>query len=125
MRFSRVFCAASATANVETTLTQGGAVTINGNGFDVTNGVAGDVFCAWAGGKLPTVSLNTGNPDIKFNSVTFTLPASAPPGPASRPPSMPGTPCSFTGRGRWRPKTWRAPVTLACSAARPQSFRAG
>ncbi len=56
---------------------------INGSGFDVKNGVAVDVFCACVGGKLPTMFLNTGNPNLKSNSITFTLPASTPTGPGS------------------------------------------
>jgi hypothetical protein len=72
-----------ATANVETTLTQGSPVVINGKGFDVANGVAVDVFCACPGGKLPTMFLNTGNPNIKPTAITFNLPASTPTGPGS------------------------------------------
>ncbi len=72
-----------ATANVETTLLQGSSVVINGTGFDVENGVAVDVFCACPGGKLPTMFLNPGNPNLKSNSITFTLPASTPTGPGS------------------------------------------
>jgi hypothetical protein len=45
--------------------------------------VAVDVFCACAGGKLPTIFLNTGNPSLKSNSVTFLLPAVTPTGPGS------------------------------------------
>jgi hypothetical protein len=72
-----------ATANVETTLAQGSAVTINGNGFDVRHGVAVDVFCACTGGKLRTTFINPGDPNLTSTSVTFTLPADAPTGPAS------------------------------------------
>ncbi len=56
---------------------------INGTGFDVANGVAVDVFCACPGGKLATMFLNTGNPNLKPNSITFTLPAATPTGPGS------------------------------------------
>ena len=56
---------------------------INGNGFDITHGAAVDVFCACTGGKLPTKFLNPGNPDLKSNSITFTLPATTPTGPGS------------------------------------------
>jgi hypothetical protein len=72
-----------ATANVETTILQGSNVTINGNGFDLKNGVAVDVFCACIGGKLPTTFLNPGNPNLGPNAITFTLPANAPTGPGS------------------------------------------
>ncbi len=56
---------------------------INGGGFDLANGIAVDVFCACVGGKLPTLFLNPGNPELKSNSITFTLPAAAPTGPGS------------------------------------------
>ena len=72
-----------ATANVETTLTQGAPAVINGNGFDTKNGVAVDVFCAFPGGKPPTMFLNPGNPKLAASSVIFTLPASTPTGPGS------------------------------------------
>ena len=72
-----------ATANVETALTQGSAVTINGNGFDTKNGVAIDVFCACPGGKLTTTFLNPGNPNLRSSSIIFTLPAATPTGPGS------------------------------------------
>ncbi len=72
-----------ATANVETTLAQGSTVVLGGGGFDVTQGVAVDVFCACPGGKLPTTFLNPGNPNLTAGSVTFTIPASAPTGPGS------------------------------------------
>jgi hypothetical protein len=41
-----------ATNNVETVVVQGKAVMLGGAGFDVTNGVAVDLFCACRGGKL-------------------------------------------------------------------------
>ncbi len=87
-----------ATANVETTLTQGDPVVINGSGFDVTNGVAVDVFCACPGGKLPTMFLNTGNPNIKSNSITFNLPATTPTGPGSIVVSNAGSAHSYAAK---------------------------
>ena len=72
-----------AVANVETTLIQGSPVVINGTGFDVTHGAAVDVFCACTGGKLPTKFLNPGDPNLKSNAITYTLPATAPTGPGS------------------------------------------
>jgi hypothetical protein len=75
-----------ATANVETILTPGAAVVINGTGFDVAHGVAVDVFCGKdcpPNGKLKTIFLNPGDPKLKSNSITFTLLATAPTGPAS------------------------------------------
>ncbi len=72
-----------ATNNVETTLPQGIAVVVNGSGFDPVHGAAVDVFCACTGGKLPTTFLTPGDPDLKSNSITFTLPAATPTGPGS------------------------------------------
>ena len=69
--------------NVETTLLQGNPVIVNGTGFDTVHGVAVDVFCACTGGKLPTQFLTPGNPNLTSTAITFTLPASAPTGPAS------------------------------------------
>src|SRR5208337_648798 len=85
-----------ATANVETTLQQGADVVINGGGFDLKNGVAVDVFCACSGGKLTTMFLNPGNPNLKSNSITFTLPASAPTGPGSIQVSNAGSGHAYT-----------------------------
>jgi hypothetical protein len=56
---------------------------IDGNGSDVAHGVAVDVFCACPGGKLPTMFLNPGNPKLKSNSITFTLPVTTPTGAGS------------------------------------------
>ena len=72
-----------AVANVETTLLRGSSVLINGTGFDTAHGVAVDVFCACKGGKLPTQFLTPGNPNLKSNSITFTLPPTTPTGPGS------------------------------------------
>ncbi len=74
-----------AVANVETTLLQGSSVMINGTGFDTVHGAAVDVFCACpsTGGKLPTMFLNPGNPNLTSNLITFTLPPTTPTGPGS------------------------------------------
>jgi hypothetical protein len=72
-----------ATANVETVLAQGSAVTLGGRGFDITNGVAVDVFCACTGGKLLPTFIKPGDPNLTSTSITFTLAASAPTGPGS------------------------------------------
>ena len=73
-----------AVANVETTLVQGSPMVIDGNGFDTTDGVAVNVFCACpeAGGKV-TQFLIPGNPGLKPDSITFPLPATATTGPGS------------------------------------------
>jgi Galactose oxidase, central domain len=73
--------------NVETVVAQGSQVTLQGDGFDTVNGVAVDVFCACAGGKVGPFLLNPGNPGLSANSLTLTLPATGanalPVGPAS------------------------------------------
>jgi hypothetical protein len=73
-----------AVANVQTTLVQGNPVVIDGNGFDTTHGVAVDVFCACpeTGGKV-TQFLTPGNPGLKPDTITFTLPGATPTGPGS------------------------------------------
>ena len=58
-------------------------VKLGGIGFDTVHGVAIDLFCACTGGKLPTTFLTPGDPDLKSNSITFTLPAATPTGPGS------------------------------------------
>jgi hypothetical protein len=89
-----------AIANVETTLAQGGAVTINGNGFDTKNGVAVDVFCAGCpGGKLTPMFFGPGSPNLKSNSIMFTLPVVAPTGPGS---------LVVSNAGNGNPKTYTA-----------------
>ena len=87
-----------ATANVDTTLSPGSSVILNGSGFDVVNGVAVDVFCACPGGKLPTTFLAPGNRNLTSSSVRFTLPVSAPTGPASIAVSNAGAGKSFRHR---------------------------
>jgi hypothetical protein len=85
-----------ATANVETTLAPGAAVVLSGIGFDTTNGVAVDVFCACPGGKLTPTFVNPGDPGLKAGSVTFTLSSLAPPGPGSIVVSNAGSAHSYT-----------------------------
>ena len=73
--------------NVETVVPQGSQVTLQGHGFDTVNGVAVDVFCACAGGKVGPLFVNPGNPGLSAASITLTLPSSGaqalPVGPAS------------------------------------------
>ncbi len=76
-----------AVANVETVVVQGRPLTIDGNGFDIANGVAVDVFCACPRGKVGPFFLKPGNAGLTSTSATFTLPAS---GPAT-PPDGPGS----------------------------------
>jgi hypothetical protein len=72
-----------ATDNVQTVVVQGRTVTLSGNGFDTTHGVAIDLFCDCSGGKVPTIFLNPGNPGLAAKALSFTLPVSAVTGPGS------------------------------------------
>ncbi len=76
-----------AVANVETVVTQGKPVIVEGRGFDTANGVAVDLFCACPGGKVGPFVLAPGTPGLTSTSMTFTLPASGP----DRPPDGPGS----------------------------------
>jgi sugar lactone lactonase YvrE len=75
-----------AVANVETVVPQNTLAAIGGTGFDAAHGVAVDVFCACAGGKVGPFFVNPG-PNLSPTSASFTIPAS---GPAA-PPSGPGS----------------------------------
>ncbi len=72
-----------ATDNVETVVVQNHPVTLSGNGFDTVHGVAIDLFCDCAGGKMPTVFLNPGAPGLSATALAFTLPSSVGTGPGS------------------------------------------
>ena len=61
--------------NVETVVGIGTPVVLNGNGFDIANGVAVDLFCACPLGKVGPFFLNPGDPGLSASSVTLTLPA--------------------------------------------------
>ena len=73
--------------NVETVVTLSTGVTLEGSGFDTVNGVAVDVFCACAGGKVGPFLVNAGDPALTATSVTVALPPmgsnALPAGPAS------------------------------------------
>ena len=58
-----------AVANVETTLLQGSPVVINGTGFDITHGVAVDVFCACHGRQAADQVPRTrqSQPEVQFD----------------------------------------------------------
>lgn len=73
-----------ALANVETVVSPGASVTLSGSGFDVSNGVGVDLFCACPGGKVGPFFLNPGNPGLTASSLVFTLPSGAS-GPATGP----------------------------------------
>jgi len=77
-----------ATNNVETAVMQGSLVKLGGTGFDTTNGVAIDLFCACAGGKVGPFYLNPGNAGLKADSISFTLPARGPNAPLTGPGSF-------------------------------------
>ncbi len=73
--------------NVETVIPQGADVLLQGAGFDVTNGVAVDVFCACPGGKVGPFFINPGDPALSATSLNLSLPLmgtyALPVGPAS------------------------------------------
>ena len=64
-----------ATNNVETVAVQGSKVMLGGMGFDTTNGVAINLFCACTGGKVGPFKLFHGDPGLTSTMLTFTLPA--------------------------------------------------
>ena len=68
--------------NVETIVEQGTSVTLNGTGFDATNGMAVNVFCACTGGKVGPFMVTPG-PALTSTSFSFPLPVSVPTGPGS------------------------------------------
>jgi len=72
-----------ATDNVETEVVQNSTVTLGGNGFDTTNGVAIDLFCDCPDGKISTMFMNPGNAGLTSTALTFTLPSTAVTGPGS------------------------------------------
>ena len=68
--------------NVEAVIAQGTTVTLSGIGFDATDGVAVNVFCACTGGLVGPIYINPG-PGLTSNSLTFNLPATVLTGPGS------------------------------------------
>ncbi len=77
-----------ATNNVETVVAQGSVVKLGGSGFDVTHGVAVDLFCACPGGKVGSFFLNPGNPGLSSTLISFTLPSTGSNAPATGPGSF-------------------------------------
>ena len=75
-----------ATNNVKTVLVQGTTVTIGGTGFDTTNGVAVDLFCACTGGKVGPFFIGPG-PNLTSTSIKFALPG-GPTEPTTGPGSL-------------------------------------
>src|SRR5579875_1904626 len=75
--------------NVETVVPQGTTVQLGGTGFDTTNGVAIDLFCACIGGKVGPFFINPGDPGLTPTLLTFVLPAKGlPNSPATGPGSF-------------------------------------
>ena len=68
--------------NVQTVIKQGTSVTLDGTGFDASNGVAVNVFCACTGGKVGPFFVNPG-PGLTPILFSFPLPAGVPTGPGS------------------------------------------
>ena len=63
-------------------------MTLGGKGFDTTNGVAVDLFCACTDGKVGPFFINPGNPGLGSSSIRFTLPASGAMAPTTGPGSF-------------------------------------
>jgi hypothetical protein len=64
--------------NVETVVPPGSEVVLQGTGFDVVHGVAVDVFCACAGGKVGPFFINPGDPRLSSTMIDLPLPGSGP-----------------------------------------------
>jgi 6-phosphogluconolactonase len=77
-----------AVANVDTVVTQGLTVQINGAGFDTDNGVAVDLFCACAGGKVGPFFLDPKNPGLTATKLSFVIPAAGFNAPTTGPGSL-------------------------------------
>ena len=71
-----------ATNNVQTVIVQSTSVKIGGAGFDASQGVAVNVFCACTGGKVGPLFVSPGA-GLTSTSFSVKLPASVPTGPAS------------------------------------------
>jgi len=79
---------AFASNNVQTVVPQGSVVRLGGAGFDTTYGVAVNLFCACAGGKVGPFILNPGDPGLRPMQISFMLPAK---GMRNSPPTGPGS----------------------------------
>jgi len=77
-----------ATDNIETVVGIGTPVVLGGNGFDIVNGVAVDLFCACPGGKVGPFFLNSGDTGLTATSITLTLPTTGSNSPAVGPGSF-------------------------------------
>jgi len=77
-----------AVANIETVVAPGSEVILSGQGYDTTNGVGVDLFCACAGGKVGPFFLLPSNSGLSSTSLSFTLPASGSDAPSVGPGSF-------------------------------------
>ena len=77
-----------ATANVETVMIPGKTVIIGGTGFDTVNGVAVNLFCACASGKVGPFFLKPGDPGLSATSISFVVPSSGADAPVFGPGSF-------------------------------------
>ena len=75
-----------ATNNVETVVVRGSQVKLGGVGFDAVDGVAVDLFCACAGGKVGPFIIGPGA-SVTRSKITFALPGSG----ANVPTTGPGS----------------------------------
>jgi hypothetical protein len=75
-----------ATNNVEGVVVQGRVVSLGGTGFDSTNGVGVNLFCAWTGGKVGPFLLDPGTAGLSSTLISFTLPSTG----VNAPPTGPG-----------------------------------
>ena len=77
-----------ATDNVETVVVQGSTVALGGTGFDTTNGVAVDLYCACPLGKVGPFFLNPGAPGLHPSLISVPIPATGPNAPVTGPGSF-------------------------------------
>lgn len=78
-----------ATDNVETVVVQGSTVALGGTGFDTTNGVAVDLYCACPPlGKVGPFFLNPGAPGLHPALISVPIPATGPNAPVTGPGSF-------------------------------------
>jgi hypothetical protein len=79
---------AYAVANIETVIVPGSEVVLTGGGFDTTNGVGIDLFCACASGKVGPFFVLPSNQGLSSTSVSFQLPSSGTDAPDFGPGSL-------------------------------------
>ncbi len=97
-------------ANVETVVPQGSTVTLGGSGFDLSHGVAVDVFCDCPLGKVGPFFINRGNPGLTAGSIIFALPAVGQDTPATGPGSFRVSNAGADGRYGNKSNSVSAPI---------------